>query len=122
MTSTRFPALNSKPPVTLSVGFSYKPTMTPHRHWRSLNPILRPPLETKLRSGWSRFVMSLIHRGPDEIALFSSQVAEHVAAAEQKFEENYATLRLTTDPEKFEEFALKRPSNPPGRAAAMLIQ
>jgi len=28
------------------------------------------PLDTRLRSGWSRFVMSLIHRAPEEVAAF----------------------------------------------------
>jgi hypothetical protein len=80
------------------------------------------PLDTRLRSGWSRFVLSLIHRGPDEVARFFGQVAEHVAAAERKFEEEYATRKLPGDPDTFEEFKLKKPSNPAGRAAAMLIQ
>jgi hypothetical protein len=88
----------------------------------SLESNPRAPLGTRLRSGWSRFVLSLIHRGPDEVAVFFSQVAEHVAAAEREFEENYATRKLPTDPDTFEDFKLKRPSNPAGRAAAMLIQ
>jgi len=82
----------------------------------------KEPLDNRLRSGWSRFVMSLVHRGPDEVALFFRQVAEHIEAAERRFEENYETLRLPTDPDTFEEFRLKRPSNPAGRATAMLIQ
>ena len=88
----------------------------------SLESNPQAPLDTRLRSGWSRFALSLIHRAPDEVARFFSQVAEHVAAAEREFEENYATRRLPTDPDTFEEFALKRPSNPAGRAAAMLIE
>jgi hypothetical protein len=66
--------------------------------------------------------MSLIHRAPEEVAIFFREVAKHVEHAEREFEENYATLRLPTEPETFEEFRLKRPSNPAGRAAAMLIQ
>ena len=80
------------------------------------------PLDNRLRSGWSRFVMSLIHRAPQEVAIFFSEVAKHVEYAEREFEENYADRKLPTDPNTFEEFKLIRPSNPAGRAAAMLIQ
>ncbi|TAL81003.1 MAG: DUF4238 domain-containing protein [Beijerinckiaceae bacterium] len=79
-------------------------------------------LDNRLRSGWSRFVISLIHRGPEEIQRFFDEVKRHVQDAEREFEENYATLRLPTEPTTFEEFRLKRPTNLAGRAAAMLIQ
>jgi hypothetical protein len=79
-------------------------------------------LDRRLRSGWSRFVMSLIHRSPEEVALFFREVAKHVENAEREFEENYARLKHPDEPATFEEFKLKRPPNPAGLAAAMLIQ
>jgi Protein of unknown function (DUF4238) len=79
-------------------------------------------LNNRLRSGWSRFVMSLIHRAPEEIRYFFDEVKKHVQDAERVFEENYATLRLPTDPAAFEEFKRNRPTNPAGRAAVVLIQ
>jgi hypothetical protein len=82
----------------------------------------KTPLDQWLRSGWSRFVMSLIHRAPEEVAIFFREVGKHVAFAEREFEENYETRRLPTDPDTFADFRLQRPSNPEGRAAAMLIQ
>jgi hypothetical protein len=88
----------------------------------SLEADPKAPLGTRLRSGWSRFVMSLIHRSPEEIAIFFGQVALHIEHAERDFEQNYHKLRLPNEPATFEEFKLKRPTNPAGRAAAMLIQ
>jgi hypothetical protein len=63
----------------------------------------KTPLDQRLRSGWSRFVMSLIHRAPDEIAIFFRDVAKHVEFAERDFEANYETRRLPSDPETFAE-------------------
>jgi hypothetical protein len=66
--------------------------------------------------------MSLIHRAPEEIAIFFREIARHVAHAEKEFEKNYEKLRRPDEPETFEEFEKMRPSNVAGRAAAMLIQ
>ena len=66
--------------------------------------------------------MSLLHRAPEEVGVFTRQVAEHLAYAEKQFEENYESLRLPDEPATFAEFKLKRPSNLEGRAATMLIQ
>ncbi len=79
-------------------------------------------LDNRLRSGWSRFVISLILRAPEEIRYFFDEIKMHVLDAEREFEENYATQRLPTEPATFEEFKRNRPTNPAGRAAAMLIQ
>jgi hypothetical protein len=82
----------------------------------------KAPLNQRVRSGWTRFVISLIHRAPEEVAIFTRQVAEHLAYAEKEFEQNYSSLRRPDEPETFVEFKLKRPSNLEGRAAAILIQ
>ncbi len=79
-------------------------------------------LDAKLRSGWSRFVMSLIHRSPDEVRKVFEEIPKHVAFSEQIFERDYARLRRPDEPETFEEFKRLRPTNPAGRAAVMLIQ
>jgi Protein of unknown function (DUF4238) len=80
------------------------------------------PLDNRLRSGWSRFVMSLIHRAPKEVAIFKAEVVKHVEYAEREFEENYEANKIPGDPPTFAEFRLKRPTNLAGRTAAMLIQ
>ena len=82
----------------------------------------KAPLNRRVRSGWTRFVISLIHRAPEEVAIFTGQVIEHLAYAEKNFEENYSSLRRPDEPETFAEFLLNRPSNLEGRAAAVLIQ
>jgi len=79
-------------------------------------------LDERLRSGWARFVMSLIHRAPEEVAAFFVEIGKITEDAERRFQENYSTLRRANEPETFEEFKRTRPSNPGGRAAVILIQ
>jgi hypothetical protein len=60
-----------------------------------------------LRSGWSRFVMTLLHRNPESVAMWQSKAEEVAAQARDKFRTNYASLRRPSDPEKFEDYPLK---------------
>lgn len=46
----------------------------------------KAPLGARLRSGWSRFIMSLIHRAPEDVATFHREAAKHVDYAERDFE------------------------------------
>ena len=79
-------------------------------------------INTKLRSAWARFVMSLIHRTPEEVKKVFEEIPRHVEYAERQFERDYAKLRYPEDPDTFEEYIKHRPTNPAGRAAIMLIQ
>ena len=74
------------------------------------------------RSGWSRFIVSLITRNPES-------VERHKAAGKRLFDEaradieaDYAARRLPTDPATYEEYAAKNSPNPAGRAGAILLQ
>jgi hypothetical protein len=76
----------------------------------------------KVRSAWSRFLMSLIVRNPES-------VGKHRAAAEALFksalpdiEADYAKRRAPTDPATYMEYAQIHSPNPAGRAFARLMQ
>jgi hypothetical protein len=60
-------------------------------------------MDSRQRSSWSRFMMRLLHGTPEAVSRFTSQVAEHVAALEDKFRANYASLRGPTDLETYED-------------------
>ena len=75
-------------------------------------------MNNRIRSGWTRFVMSLLHR-PLRKLLFFEDVAKHAAHAEREFKKNYASLRRPDDPATFEEFSESRPSNVYGRTGSV---
>jgi hypothetical protein len=79
-------------------------------------------LDDRLRSGWSRFVMTLLHRNPEAMAKWSVKAAEIAAEAERRFRENYATLRLPTDPETYEEYQRKPHGHYHAVTAVLLLQ
>lgn len=72
-------------------------------------------LDSRLRSGWSRFVMSLIHRSPEEVLAFSREIKRHLERAMHEFRE-------CVDPPTFERLFRNRTRNPTGMALALLIQ
>lgn len=73
------------------------------------------------RSGWSRFIISLIQRNPEAIARFNIKASEALQDALNDFKSNYAKHRRPTDPATFEEYATKIGPNPVGRACALLL-
>jgi Protein of unknown function (DUF4238) len=79
-------------------------------------------LNQRLMSGWTRFVMSLIHRTPEAVKRLFDAVVQHTEISERTFEENYATLRLPDEPATYEEYRKIRPYNPAGIMAVQLIQ
>lgn len=92
---------------------------------KALHILLTDPpwnFTTEVRSGWSRFLMSLILRNPES-------VAKHQAAAEALFknalpdiEADYAKRKAETDPPTYLEYAQLRSPNPAGRIRAILLQ
>jgi hypothetical protein len=92
---------------------------------RALRILLaRPPWKMTVdeRSGWSRFLMSLINRHPES-------VEKHRLAAEAVFKENlpaieadYAARHEPTDPPTYLEWAALHSPNPAGRLQIRLMQ
>ena len=57
----------------------------------------------KLRSGWSRFLMSLMHRGPEQLAALKAKCRTTVAEQLAALEHTYAEQRQPSDPETYTE-------------------
>jgi Protein of unknown function (DUF4238) len=89
--------------------------------------LLGAPLETlpwtsDARSGWSRFLMSVVRRNPEAVAHLNEQAAQSIEEALRDFGVRYSERRRPTAPETFEEYvALIKRSNPEGRAGALLL-
>jgi hypothetical protein len=79
-------------------------------------------LDVRLRSAWSRFVMTLLHRNPEAVAKWIGKAAQASAQAGEDFRANYATRRLPTDPETYEEYQLRAPEYYAARSAVTLLQ
>jgi len=74
------------------------------------------------RSGWSRFIVSLVIRNPESMERHKAAAKALYEKALPDLEADYARRKLPTDPPTYVEYAAQRSDNPAGRAAAMLIQ
>ncbi|NKK96532.1 DUF4238 domain-containing protein [Rhizobium leguminosarum bv. viciae] len=70
------------------------------------DPILRR--DSRLRSAWSRFLMSLMMRMPDHLETLSGGLVEEWARMMPELETAYASGRGSTDPETFAEYLESR--------------
>jgi hypothetical protein len=75
-----------------------------------------------VRSGWSRFVLSLIHRNPEKIAWIKTEVRRGLNARLQEVKENYEKFRRPEDPHTFEDYVARGGANAESKAFAMLLQ
>lgn len=62
------------------------------------------PMEAHTRSNWTRFVMSLLHRTPEEIRAIFDLVSKFAGTARQIFETRYVAIKNASDPATFEEY------------------
>ncbi len=60
-----------------------------------------------LRSGWTRFILSLLFRNPEAVALIRNHITEMWAEGIKELQATYSARRRPTDPETFEEFFAK---------------
>ena len=79
-----------------------------------------PDAET--RTAWSRFVMTLLHRNPEAISKWVSNAQRVAAEVADDFRKNYASRRLPTDPEKFEDYPLKSQDYYVAKSAVLTLQ
>jgi hypothetical protein len=92
---------------------------------RALTTLLTPPpwnMSVDEKSGWSRFLMSLVHRHPES-------VEKHRQVAEGAFQENlpaveadYAARKKPDDPPMYLEWCAIHSPNPAGRLVVRLLQ
>ena len=67
-------------------------------------------LSIDLMSGWSRFILSLIHRNPEKIAWIRTKIANELNISSKEMKENYEKIRRPQDPATVEEY-VENPSN-----------
>jgi hypothetical protein len=84
-------------------------------------PVETMPWTDDTRSGWSRFIISLIQRNPEAVARFNVKASEAFQEALNEFAANYEKHKKPSDPVTFEEYATKIGPNPVGRACALLL-
>jgi hypothetical protein len=65
----------------------------------------------ELRSGWTRFIMSLLFRNPEAVATISGHIVNMWDEGIKALQEDYATRRRAGDPNTFEEFLAKHEPN-----------
>ena len=61
-------------------------------------------MNTTTRSGWTRFIMSLLHRNPEQVGRFLQTVSEYVAILKPQYENLYNNKKDATHPATFDEF------------------
>jgi hypothetical protein len=79
-------------------------------------------MSADIRSGWSRFVLSLIHRNPEKIAWIKDEVQRGLDVRFQEVRDNYENFRRPSDPQTFDEYITLNGANSQAKAFAMLLQ
>jgi hypothetical protein len=77
---------------------------------------------TKIRSGWSRFIMSLMVRNPESVQKYKEVAAVLFKDALPRIEAEYARDRRLDDPPTYAEYAQRHGPNPAGRTIIRVIQ
>jgi hypothetical protein len=92
---------------------------------RALRILLTPPpweMTIEEKSGWSRFLMSLVHRHPESVekhrVIAERLLAQHLPAIEA----DYAARHPPTDPPTYAEYIALNSINPVGRLQVRLLQ
>ena len=62
------------------------------------------PMNTATRSGWTRFIMSLLHRNPEQVGKSLEMISQSVALDRPRYEKLYQDRKDTNHPPTFEEF------------------
>ncbi len=83
---------------------------------------LNDNLAIPLRIAWARFLMTLLHRSPENIKRIREMVINELPATMQDPLAEYASLRRPHDPPTFEEYRAAVPKIDTERATIMLLQ
>ena len=76
----------------------------------------------KLRNGWSRFLMSLMHRGPEQLAALKERCRTTMAEQLTAVEHTYAEQRQPSDPETYAEMRAAIEHDVEHKAWAMVLE
>jgi hypothetical protein len=75
-----------------------------------------------IKSGWSRFITSLMMRNPESVARSMAAAKALYDQSRDELYADYAKHRKPTDPPTYEEYAAIHSPNPAGRGGAILLQ
>jgi Protein of unknown function (DUF4238) len=91
---------------------------------RHTETTLCKPEDARLRSGWSRFLMSLILRHPEGVQRLTDMARQFERGVEEDFKANYDQHRQPSDPPVFEEYRKGMKPGPvyEAQTAIMLLQ
>jgi hypothetical protein len=76
----------------------------------------------KIKSGWSRFIASLMMRNPEMVERSMLAAKALYEQSRPDLEADYAKHRNPNDPPTYEEYAAQHSPNPAGRGGAILLQ
>jgi hypothetical protein len=62
------------------------------------------PMDSTTRSGWTRFIISLLHRNPEQVGKFLELVSQYVALIKPQYEKLYSSKKDANHPATFDEF------------------
>jgi Protein of unknown function (DUF4238) len=79
------------------------------------------PMEPELRHAWSRFLLSLMIRTPEEIRAFKTKVRTDLSTPNPEYQERYEALRRDEWPDTLEEYINQRTPLLPERTAVLMI-
>jgi hypothetical protein len=82
----------------------------------------RETWSVKERDAWVRFILSLLFRNPEAVALFKQQLKKIWGEGAASLRENYHAHRQPNDPPTFDEFLKKTNPNAPAIAASNFLQ
>ena len=80
------------------------------------------PWDAKMRSGWTRFILSLRFRNPEAVSVIKRQILDVWEAGVDNLRTNYDKLRRATDPARFEEYMALTEPQAPCKAALIFLQ
>jgi Protein of unknown function (DUF4238) len=80
------------------------------------------PWDSRMRSAWTRFILSLRFRNPKAVHVIKRQMQDVWKAGVDNLQDNYDKLHRLTDPETFEEFMARTEPEAPQKAALTLLQ
>jgi len=66
---------------------------------------------SELRSGWTRFLISLLHRGPESISIFREGVRRLLEKPSQEIQTKYEMVRAEDDPEHYLDYLMSSDKN-----------
>ncbi|GAA0005538.1 DUF4238 domain-containing protein [Bradyrhizobium diazoefficiens] len=89
---------------------------------RRLESVSREQWNARERDAWVRFILSLIFRNPEAVALVKDQIKRLWAEGINSIRENYDAQRQPGDPATFDEFLAKTDPHAPALAASNFLQ